>query len=113
MAKHEYVYVWAYEVRPECVAAFERAYGSEGEWVALFRTGRGYRSTRLLRDRERPGRYLTIDAWASAEAFEAFRRERAAAFEALDRRCERLTLSETALGRFDVVDPATADLEGD
>ena len=103
IAAGQYVYVWTFEVRPEHVAEFERAYGPEGEWVALFRRGPGYRSTRLLRDRERSGRYVTIDAWESAAAFEAFRREHAAAFESLDRRCEGLTLRETLVGRFESV----------
>jgi heme-degrading monooxygenase HmoA len=62
--------VFRYEVRdPE---AFEQAYGSDGEWAAFFRQGTGYIGTELLRDVEEPDRYLVIDRWESAEAYNAF-----------------------------------------
>ena len=43
---------------------------------------------------------MTLDYWESAEAWEAFRRATAKEFEALDERCEALTLSEREIGRF-------------
>ena len=62
--------VFSYEVRePE---AFERAYGSDGEWAEFFRRGAGYIGTELLRDVELPTRYLVIDRWESADAYNAF-----------------------------------------
>jgi heme-degrading monooxygenase HmoA len=62
--------VFSYEVRdPE---EFELAYGAEGEWASFFRQGRGYIGTELLRDVETPSRYLVIDRWESAEAYNAF-----------------------------------------
>jgi heme-degrading monooxygenase HmoA len=62
--------VFRYEVRdPE---AFERAYGANGEWAEFFRTGQGYIGTELLRDVEEPDRYLVIDRWESADAYNAF-----------------------------------------
>ena len=65
--------VFSYEVRePE---AFERAYGSNGEWAEFFRQGAGYIGTELLRDVELPGRYLVIDRWDSADAYNAFAAE--------------------------------------
>lgn len=105
MAATSYVYVWSFQVASELAAEYERIYGPDGDWVALFRGAPGYLSTQLLKDRETVGRYLTIDTWASAAAFDAFRAARAAEFEALDRRCEALTLSETLIGRFEVVVP--------
>ncbi|HLY85154.1 MAG TPA: hypothetical protein VKO84_01390 [Gaiellaceae bacterium] len=87
--------VFSYEVHdaPE----FERVYGSAGEWAEFFRQGRGYIGTELLRDVEgwagsvagnagdarpedrapstRGGRYLVIDRWESAEAYNAFAAE--------------------------------------
>ena len=62
--------VFSYEVRdaPE----FERVYGPEGEWAAFFREGRGYIGTELLSDLEAPGRYLVIDRWESADAYNSF-----------------------------------------
>jgi heme-degrading monooxygenase HmoA len=65
--------VFSYEVRE--TAEFERVYGTDGEWAEFFRQGRGYIGTELLRDIEgsaRGGRYLVIDRWESAEAYNAF-----------------------------------------
>jgi heme-degrading monooxygenase HmoA len=53
-------------------AAFEAAYGADGEWAQFFRQGRGYVGTELLRDVEQPGRYLVVDRWDSREAYNAF-----------------------------------------
>jgi quinol monooxygenase YgiN len=100
---HGYAYVWEFEVAPEQHAAFERAYGPEGDWVRLFRQGKGYRRTELLRDRERPGRYLTVDYWESAEACAAFRAAFGAPFQALDEACAALTTREVERGRFETV----------
>ena len=62
--------VFSYEARD--AAEFERVYGPDGEWAQFFRSGRGYVGTELLRDLEIPGRYLVIDRWESAEAYNAF-----------------------------------------
>ena len=62
--------VFRYEVRDD--EAFERAYGPDGDWARFFRQGRGYVGTELLHDVEEPGRYLVIDRWESAEAYNAF-----------------------------------------
>jgi heme-degrading monooxygenase HmoA len=62
--------VFSYEARdPE---EFERIYGPEGEWAVFFRRGDGYVGTELLRDVEAPGRYVLIDRWESAAAYQAF-----------------------------------------
>jgi heme-degrading monooxygenase HmoA len=47
-------------------------YGPDGEWAEFFRSGRGYIGTELLRDVENPGRYLVIDRWETADAYNAF-----------------------------------------
>ncbi|MGH2998637.1 MAG: antibiotic biosynthesis monooxygenase family protein [Gaiellaceae bacterium] len=65
--------VFSYEVRD--AAAFERAYGPDGDWAQFFRSGRGYVGTELLRDVETPGRYLVVDRWESADAYNAFAAE--------------------------------------
>jgi heme-degrading monooxygenase HmoA len=62
--------VFSYEVRE--TDAFERAYGPEGDWAQFFRRGRGYIGTELLRDVESEGRYLVVDRWESADAYNAF-----------------------------------------
>jgi len=63
--------VFSYEVVRDA-AEFERVYGMEGEWAEFFRQGRGYIGTELLRDAEAPSRYLVIDRWESADAYNAF-----------------------------------------
>jgi heme-degrading monooxygenase HmoA len=62
--------VFSYEVRD--AGGFEQAFGPEGEWAQFFRQGRGYIGTELLRDVETRGRYLVIDRWESADAYNAF-----------------------------------------
>jgi heme-degrading monooxygenase HmoA len=66
--------VFSYEVRD--AAQFEAVYGPEGEWAQFFAGARGYVGTELLRDVEAPGRYLVVDRWESAEAYNAFVAER-------------------------------------
>ena len=51
-----FTYLWRFDVRAEHIAEFERLYGPDGNWVALFRGGAGYRSTQLLADCENAGR---------------------------------------------------------
>jgi heme-degrading monooxygenase HmoA len=72
--------VFSYQARDP--AEFERVYGPEGEWAQFFRSGRGYVGTELLRDVEAPGRYVVVDRWESAEAYNAFVRERQAEYMA-------------------------------
>lgn len=64
--------VWTYDVEEAARAAFERAYGPDGDWARLFFAVDGFIEVVLLADIERPGRYLTIDRWRDAVAFEAF-----------------------------------------
>jgi heme-degrading monooxygenase HmoA len=66
--------VFSYEVHD--AAEFERVYGPDGDWAEFFRRGSGYVGTELLRDVESPGRYLVVDRWESAEAYNAFIAER-------------------------------------
>ena len=62
--------VFRYEVRD--AAAFEQAYGPDGEWAEFFRQGQGYIGTELLHDLDEPERYLVVDRWESHEAYGAF-----------------------------------------
>ena len=96
-------YLWEFRVRPERLSEFEAAYGPDGDWVRLFHRDSAYLGTDLLRDRDDPSRFLTIDRWSSREACLAFRERFRPDYEALDARCEGLTLSERPLGDFDRV----------
>ncbi|HEX6787988.1 MAG TPA: antibiotic biosynthesis monooxygenase [Gaiellaceae bacterium] len=62
--------VFSYDVREP--AEFERVYGPNGDWAQFFAGAQGYIGTELLRDVETPGRYLVIDRWESAEAYNSF-----------------------------------------
>jgi heme-degrading monooxygenase HmoA len=95
-----FVVIWQFEIAEEKVAAFEAAYGPEGAWAQLFRTSPKYLGTELLRDAYVPGSYLTIDRWASEDAFRAFRKDHDAGYESLDRSSDALTTRETRIGAF-------------
>jgi quinol monooxygenase YgiN len=92
--------VWEFQVKPEAVSAFESIYGPDGAWAKLFRQSPDYRGTELIRDLERPGRYLTLDHWNSREALHRFKQEHNAEYAALDKQCESLTEREGFLGNF-------------
>jgi heme-degrading monooxygenase HmoA len=106
MSDSNYMYAWEYEVEPSRTAEFLAAYGPNGHWVALFRGCPGYLRTELHRDRADPNRYITLDYWESADAWERFRATHAAEFESLDRRCDSYTVSEREIGRFSVPEGA-------
>ena len=92
--------LWEYEVRPGLEAQFEAIYGSSGAWASLFASSSMYYGTYLHSDSKHSCRYSTVDLWASASAFEEFRKQHAAEYAALDRECENLTLWEKQVGRF-------------
>jgi heme-degrading monooxygenase HmoA len=97
-----FVVVWQFEIADEKVTAFETAYGASGAWAQLFRTSPAYQGTELLRDAYIAGSYLTIDRWASEEAFRAFRKDHDQEYETLDRACDDLTSRETRIGAYTV-----------
>lgn len=100
------ILVWEFRVHPEQYFAFERAYGSSGDWVQLFRRGKGYVGTELYRDAKSPGRYFTLDHWESRLAFEAFKNSMADDYAALDSKCEVLTEDEVSLGQCETREQA-------
>jgi heme-degrading monooxygenase HmoA len=95
--------VWRFRPRRDAEAAFEAAYGPEGDWARLFRTAAGFLGTTLLKGEGPPLEYLTLDRWASRDAYQAFRQDRSAEFLALDRHCETLTAVEKEIGAFDEI----------
>ena len=92
--------MWEFHVEPGAIAEFEQIYGPEGDWARLFRINPEFLGTQLMRDADRPGRYLTLDRWTSREALQNFKRDHHAEYSALDRQCESLTLAERHLGDF-------------
>ena len=98
-----YMYIWEYLVHPDRLDEFHRAYASEGTWVSLFKRSHGHVRTELHRDRRNPHRFITIDYWKSAAAWESFRSQYSSEFKNLDSQCEALTTEEREIGRFDSV----------
>jgi heme-degrading monooxygenase HmoA len=96
----ECILIWEFRVRPGFEADFEKDYGKQGAWAVLFRSGRGYLGTELLRDPATPRRYLTIDRWSGADAFSRFREEYGDEYARLDARCEPWTEQEIQLGAW-------------
>ncbi|SRR6266496_4783149 len=103
--RHAFTVVWEFHVPASQLRAFEKAYGPEGAWAQLFRTGEGYVRTDLLRDRDTPGRYLTIDYWVSRRAFLNFKKRKRAEYESLDEKCAAFTGKEKMLGEFESWEP--------
>jgi heme-degrading monooxygenase HmoA len=95
-----FVTLWEFEVKSGSEELFEQAYGPEGDWVRLFRRDARYRGTRLLRDVEQEGVYVTVDRWESREAYQAFRENYAAEYAEIDSKYEELTTCEANLAGF-------------
>lgn len=93
--------VWEFRVAPAFRERFERAYGPAGDWAILFALSPEFRGTTLLRDPAVAGRYLTVDQWVSASAFEHFKEQHAEEYKALDSRSEELTEYEMKIGSFE------------
>lgn len=100
MAGDGFTTLWEFSVQPARQTEFESHYGPDGTWARLFRRANGYLGSELLRDAGNPHRYLTIDRWESAAAWQAFRREFGAEYERLDREFEGLTTREAPLGQY-------------
>jgi quinol monooxygenase YgiN len=97
---HRYSYIWEFQVRPDRQATFERIYGPDGDWAALFRQSAGYVGTLLLKDSAVANRYVTIDRWESKEAYELFVERFGQEYRTLDAKCEALTVDEKSLGTY-------------
>jgi len=99
-----FVIVWEFRCRQARRREFQNAYSSNGTWARFFRRGEGYLRTELLRDREDPLRYLTIDVWRSRKAYEQFKKQHRDEYQAIDRQCESLTEVEQKIGEFQAVE---------
>ena len=97
-----FVALWEYEVKPGCEESFQSAYGPQGDWVRLFQRDPHYRETRLLQDLSRPRFYCTLDYWDSETSYEQFKTANQAAYAAIDRATEHLTVSEHHLSSFNL-----------
>ena len=95
-----HVILWRFRPRPDRETAFVAAYGDDGVWAQFFRTGDGFLGSELLRGTD--GVYLTVDRWASKEAYRTFADSESLRYAELDAACSALTIEETLLGEFAV-----------
>ena len=97
--------VWLFTAAPGREAEFETVYGPTGAWAKLFAQSAGYLGTALERGPESPRHYTVTDRWESRHAWNTFQREHTVAYEALERRCDSLTESETLAREGDSAAP--------
>ena len=100
-----FLVLWEFQVKPGLEQRFEDVYGPGGNWDSLFRTDPNHAGTRLFRDANRSGVYLTADYWHSRKSYEEFLALRRSEYKALDAASEDLTLSERHLGSFETQEP--------
>jgi ribosomal-protein-alanine acetyltransferase len=96
----ELVIIWEFHVKPGNARAFEKTYSPGGRWVEFLRRSEDYIRTELIRDREKPRRYLTIDVWRSRQAYAEFKEKHRAEYRATDKKCQSLNRSERLVGEF-------------
>jgi heme-degrading monooxygenase HmoA len=90
--------IWEYQVKADYIAEFEKVYAPDGKWTELFKKGKGFVQTRLIRHPDHPNLFLTIDRWESMKDYKAFLSQWKEEYEKLDRQCEGLTEHESCLG---------------
>lgn len=96
--------IWEFAVGEAEREAFERTYAAGGPWARLFAEADGFLETRLLRSKESPGVYQTIDRWASRDAYAEFKRAFAGRYDDLDDDVGNLSRRETYIGLFDEIE---------
>ena len=100
-----FLVLWEFEVKPDREKRFQEVYGPGGDWDSLFRTDPNHVGTRLFRDTNRSGVYLTADSWLSRKSYEEFLALRRSEYDTLDAAAEDLTLSERRIGLFETDAP--------
>src|SRR5262245_5485286 len=93
--------LWEFHVPVARRAEFEAAYGANGPWPRLFARGKGFVSVELLRCADQAGRYMTVDRWRTRADFDAFKRDFAVDYAALDQQLEGIAEREIRIGGFD------------
>jgi len=92
--------MWEFRVRKGMKKHFEEVYGSDGDWVKLFEQDESFIKSELVHDAKVERTYVTLDFWASQQAYDAFRKQHVAEYRTLDQKCEKMTDSEREIGRF-------------
>lgn len=97
-----FAYTWEYNVKKNCIDDFCRIYGTDGDWVRLFRKSKGFIHTEFFRDVNTPKRLVTTDYCESKEHRDRFRQDFKDEFSKLDNHCESLTIEEKFIGDFEI-----------
>lgn len=96
-----YLILWQYTVDLSLADLFERTYGPQGEWAALFQRAEGYLGTSVFRNVGGDPTYVVVDRWMSASAYDAFRSARESEYRTLDERSRGLWAREVRLGSIE------------
>jgi hypothetical protein len=91
------VRVWRYDVPADLREEFEREYGPDGSWARLFTASPGFVATSLYVEVGSPTHYLTVDRFATHDAWLQFRAQHQEAYEDLGRRLRHLTTAQEEL----------------
>ena len=92
--------VWEYLVKEEETENFISVYSSDGEWAQLFKKYPGYIKTELIRETLNSQRFITIDYWASLDAYLSMQQKNKADYNVLDKKCQSYTTHENKIGIF-------------
>jgi quinol monooxygenase YgiN len=92
--------VWEYQVKTNHISEFQKIYASNGKWTELFKKGKGYIGTRLIRSPDHPNLFITIDQWQSVTDYNTFISQWKMEYKKLDQQCQGLTEHESCLGTF-------------
>jgi hypothetical protein len=91
--------MWEFQIRAGMERRFEKVYGAQGDWARFFSQDASFIGTELMHNLIQ-GMYVTLDFWSSPEAYDEFRNQHVANYNALDRKCQGLTESEREIGSF-------------
>jgi heme-degrading monooxygenase HmoA len=92
--------VFEYRVSAESAAAFERAYGGDGDWARFFADDPAYRGTELWTSLRDERRYVVVDCWDSEAAYADFRRRCGSEYQRRSAASASLYEAERVVGEF-------------
>jgi heme-degrading monooxygenase HmoA len=98
-----YVAIWKFRVREGAADALRTLNNPGGAWPTLFSRDSNYLGTEVLSSTSDEREFVTIDRWTSREAYDAFRRQWADEYAAIDRAAEGLTEAEELIGTFESI----------
>ena len=96
-----HVRVWRFRPPADREVAFLDAYGPTGRWARLFAATPDFIGTHLLGPEEKGGSWLTIDRWASREAFDRFQKSHGKTYRRIDAEMREIAGEEEFIGAFE------------